>query len=329
MIINDYQRVEEHFELVQQQAIKWLQRFTSTSHETLDTLLNLEEFQLINRTNLRSLFDSLEFVSPAVIINFYSQQADIHEDQSFYVEVIHRTSDFSCSIPLHSSLIPKNHKKGETISFFKYVFIQIALVQYASDQNIQITASYINEILNYFYKQFNVQEPIKEDLQMEEKQGLFTFKLKSKDNSEELTFNEPPLKDTDDFEEDLLSSFNEVYVKENDETEMNFIVEDDLFDAEEEYELEETVGKVIAIDFEQLNEQFNSIYKCSPVTERESLKQLKADIWAVEMKMEEQGLAAEDVTFLIQNILDVDSDDKNTMKWQISTTKQLLEQLNP
>lgn len=115
----------ERFGILQQQAINWLRSYTSTSYETL---LNFEEIQQINRTSLRSLFDSLEFVSPTVKINFYSQQVDIHEEQSFYVEVTQRTSDFRFSIPLHSALIHNRQKKGETISFFKYVFIQIAMV---------------------------------------------------------------------------------------------------------------------------------------------------------------------------------------------------------
>ena len=105
--------------------------------------------------------------------------------------------------------------------------------------------------------------------------------------------------------------------------------EDDFVDEEEEvssedFAEEETSEESLQIDFDLLNQNINDMYKLAPLTNRDQLKRLKADVWELEMGVEESGLSSEDIQNLAYTILEMDESDAVVLKWQISTAKQLL-----
>ncbi|WP_078543650.1 hypothetical protein [Litchfieldia alkalitelluris] len=325
-------RVKDLYEELQVTTIHWLQTYTGKSFETLELLLLDEKVLQMDRTTLNQMFKTMEGVASGVEVTLYSLQSDITERQTFHVEIKQRKSGFSFDMPLHSLLSPEHTENQNVDSYLKYLFIQIAALQFAFEDHQEITSAYIGEILNYFYQ--NELEMTKEDLPMEFKQDTFRLKSQTEVNTEENEWETSDFAEVKlDVEDDFTFGLDEEDDEEVDEDELD----DDLFGAEEEeestevasaeFEVEESVSteNTLVIDFASLNQNFNEMYKLAAADDRDQLKSLKADIWEFEMSVEENGLSEDDVNSLAYTILETVGTDAVVMKWQIATAKQLLQ----
>lgn len=325
MVDIEFQSVEALYEKLHAKTIDLLQGYADTPLTDLRLLLRHEDVREMSVTSLNSLFKSLETLAPSVSINLYSIQQDISVERTYHVEVKPKGSEFCFNMPLHSALSPEHKENGEVVSFFKYLFIQVAALQIASEEEIEITSSFIDEILNYFYEKQDKQERIKEELSMEEKKDLFTFKLGQETGAVEFA---PVLDEEAEAEDAPELEEEEAFDFDFDEDEEDFEaggVDQEVYEQEEETEEVTEEISFLEVDFHTLNKEFNEQYKLAEnASDRDQLKHLKADIWEAEMKMEESGLTAEDIQSLAYSILSHEVEGMNVMKWQIAAAKQMM-----
>lgn len=140
------------------------------------------------------------------------------------------------------------------------------------------------------------------------------------DFDEEDDFDEDHAFSSDVISEEIVSAVTDIYMETVAE-----VVQVGDEKLSEDFEYHQAPVEKEPFNFDAVNRELNAVFKAGLSSDREALKAVKATIWELELKQEEEALEESDYQYLLQNVLSVESDEQAVLKWQINLVRALLE----
>jgi len=320
-----------------------LQKYLITAESDLELLVADSAMKNMTATQLKEILDfSLTHPPVFVTVNLYSTQASAHEERTYYLELqmgSNMIGEFIVPIEKSGTLGNPQDVKG----FFEAVVKKV--YEARKDEYMGLYGMELSEapahILNPYKKETSSMEKINK---LNFKGFLGATSTNGTSSAEQFENTDGQTEELNDLSrsvdylteeamevstvEDYSSEVIDFELLENQEVDYSVDISEDVLldDFIEDFDevLDEEEVELVTYDFEGLNEELNAMFKNAEQNDRLALKDIKADIWELEMKQDAEGLDKEDYSYLLQNVLSIETDSSEILKWQVKVVRQLL-----